>query len=120
MIGPARCPHPYAYLLIQRAYNSKTCTNDRSLDEEATSSLVVAEHLFYSRSMPSLSEDNRRAMARALQRAAEHLDDRAKSMDARIAHWRKHRSDDPTATIAATLHEVARDLRTWAQKCLGR
>ena len=71
-------------------------------------------------SMPGLNEENRRAMARALQRAAEHLDNRAKSMDARITHWRKHRPDDPTPTVAETLHQVARDLRTWAQRCLGR
>ncbi|MDQ6878391.1 MAG: hypothetical protein M3082_12025 [Candidatus Dormibacteraeota bacterium] len=67
--------------------------------------------------MPGVSWEQRRAMARALNRAADHFDQRVREMDDRMSHWRKDRLRDPTPIEASTLREVVRDLRTWASKC---
>jgi hypothetical protein len=68
--------------------------------------------------MPGLTEDHRKAMASALNRAAQRLDDRAKDLDDRVAHWRKGRPGDDTPIVAHTLHQVASQLRQWATQCL--
>jgi hypothetical protein len=58
-------------------------------------------------------------MARALERAADLFDERARGIDQRVARWRKYRPDDSSPVIAETLHDVARDLRSWARRCLA-
>jgi hypothetical protein len=67
--------------------------------------------------MSALTREQRRAMARALNRAADHFDERARHIDESMARWRKVRPRDPSPIQAATLHKVARDLRTWAGRC---
>ena len=56
-------------------------------------------------------------MAGALTRAAQRLEDRADALDRQIAHWRKDRPRDDSPTVARTLHDVARQLRRWADQC---
>ncbi len=73
--------------------------------------------MFYPIAMPVPTQPERRAMARALLRAAELIDGRARQMDDRMAHWRKGRPGDPAPIEARMLHHVARDLRTWARRC---
>lgn len=68
--------------------------------------------------MSGLSQIQRRAMARALDRAADLFEERARGIDQRVARWRKYRSDDSSPVIAQTLHDVAKDLRSWARRCL--
>jgi len=57
------------------------------------------------------------AMARALNRAAEHFDNRAKVIDQRVVGWRKGRPDDDSPVMAHTLHAVAGQLRLWGEMC---
>lgn len=64
--------------------------------------------------------EQREAMARALSRAADLFDARAKGIDDRVATWRKDRPRDDSPTVARTLHEVARELRSWADRCRRR
>jgi hypothetical protein len=79
----------------------------------------MGERMFYRIAMPGLSPGQRRAMARVLQRAADRFEERARGIDLRVARWRKSRPDDASPVIAQTLHGVARDLRSWATRCLG-
>jgi hypothetical protein len=65
-----------------------------------------------------LSPVQRDAMARALNRAAEHFDNRAKLIDQRVANWRKGRPGDDSPVVAHTLHGVAGQLRRWADQCV--
>jgi len=73
--------------------------------------------MFYGRAMSGLSRGQRQAMARALERAADRFDERARGIDERVARRRKHRPDDASPMIAETLHGVAKDLRSWAARC---
>jgi hypothetical protein len=75
--------------------------------------------MFCGRPMSGLSRGQRQAMARALERAADRFDERARGIDERVARWRKHRPDDASPMIAETLHGVAKDLRSWAARCLA-
>ena len=77
------------------------------------------EQMFYGEGMPGLSSGQRRAMARALERAADRFDERARGIDERVARWRKNRPDDSSPVVAQTLHSVAKDLRSWADRCLA-
>ena len=67
--------------------------------------------------MAGLPFEHRKAMARALIRAAEHFDTRARAIDRQIEGWRKGRPGDSSPVVAQTLHSVARELRTWADRC---
>lgn len=69
--------------------------------------------------MPGLSEEHRKAMARALNRAAEQFDVRAQAIDQQVAGWRKGRPGDSSPIVAHTLHGVARELRKWAEQCVS-
>lgn len=63
------------------------------------------------------ANEQRRAMARVLSRAAEVLEGRAKEIDDRVARRRKSRGDEDEI-VARTLHGVVRQLRTWADLVL--
>jgi hypothetical protein len=67
--------------------------------------------------MAGLPFEHRKAMARALTRAAEHFDTRAQAIDRQTEGWRKGRPGDSSPVVAQTLHGVARELRTWADRC---
>ena len=69
--------------------------------------------------VPGGSDLRRRAMAQALNRAAERLEARAVALDKRVIRWRKDRPRDDSPTVARTLHEVAGQLRGWAGQCLA-
>jgi hypothetical protein len=56
-------------------------------------------------------------MARALNRAAGHFEERVRFMDGQMAHWRKDRPGNPTPIEAATLRQVIIELRRWASRC---
>jgi len=58
-------------------------------------------------------------MAHALEWAADRFDVRACGIDERVARWRKNRPDDSSPVVAQTLHAVAKDLRSWANRCLA-
>jgi hypothetical protein len=73
--------------------------------------------MFYSGSMAPLSPDQRQAMADGLTRAAEHFEARAKSLDETVMRWRKNRPSNDSPVIATTLHDVARQLLRWAERC---
>ena len=70
--------------------------------------------------VPALTEEQRRAMAGALNRAADHFDERARVIDQQMANWRKYRPCDPSPIVAQTMHGVARELRGWAERCFPR
>jgi len=57
-----------------------------------------------------------RAMAAALNRAADRIDQEAGDFDLTLQRRRKSHGDDLPA-VAATLHKVARQLRQWAKLC---
>lgn len=59
-------------------------------------------------------------MATALNRAADHFEQRAVGLDDYVARWRKNRPGDDSPIVAHTLHDVARQLRKWAEQCLPR
>jgi len=76
--------------------------------------------MFYPAGMPRLTQEQGKAMARALIRAAEHFEGRAQAIDLQIAGWRKGRPSDSSPAVAQTLHGVARELRKWADQCESR
>ncbi len=57
-------------------------------------------------------------MPSALRRAADHFEARARGTDDRVAGWRKMRPGDDSPVVAQTLHQVAAELRRWADQCL--
>jgi hypothetical protein len=65
-----------------------------------------------------LSEEAQKGMARALNRAADHFEERAGQIDDGVSHWRKDHARDSSPVIAQTMHSVAQDLRNWAKQSL--
>jgi hypothetical protein len=57
-----------------------------------------------------------RAMAAALNRAADRIEQEAQLVDFTLQRRRKPHRDDLPA-VSATLHKVARQLRQWAKLC---
>ena len=64
------------------------------------------------------SVERREAMARALDRAAERFETEAGRLDELRERRRKPHPGDDSAVVSRTLHNVARQLRSWAQLCL--
>lgn len=65
-------------------------------------------------------QPQRYAMARALERAATRFEDEALRLDALRERRRKPHPGDDTAAVSRTLHNVARQLRSWARLCLDQ
>ncbi len=68
--------------------------------------------------MSHTSNPRRLGMAQALNRAAALFDDQAQTLEAQHAARRKSRPGDDTLVVARTLRTAARQLRSWATKCL--
>jgi len=67
--------------------------------------------------MSPLTPSQLAVAARVLNRAADRFEQRALKIDERVARWRKDRARDNAPIVAVTLHDVARELRRWADRC---
>jgi hypothetical protein len=67
--------------------------------------------------MSPLTPSQPAVAARVLNRAADRFEHRALKIDERVARWQRDRPRDNAPIVAVTLHDVARELRRWADRC---